>query len=96
MYTSVVEKSPGRKIEGKQYVVLRSSGGIANYHVHHDSDSDHAAQYWWPIKQGKGIADQFDSSLEMDGMFSPFPYCGRVARWNDGMMAMRWSSLYLF
>ena len=55
------------------------STSIANYHVHHNSDSDHVAQYWWPTDQGKGIADQFHKSHELDGLVSPFP----VAGWND-------------
>ena len=72
------------------------STSIASYYVHLDSDSDHAAQYKWLTEQGKGIADQFNKFPELDGMVSPFPYCGRVAGWNDGIISIRWSSLYLF
>ena len=67
-------------------VGLPMSTSIASYYVHLDSDSDHAAQYQWPTEQGKGIADQFNKSPELDGLVSPFPYCGRVLRvewWND-------------
>ena len=72
------------------------STSIASYHVHLNFDSGHAAQYYWPTEQGKDIADQFNKFPELDGMVSPFPYCGRVSGWNDGMMNIRWSSLYLF
>ena len=51
------------------------STSIAIYHVHLDSDSDHATKYYWPTEQGKGIADQFNTSPELEGLVSPFPAC---------------------
>ena len=72
------------------------STSISSYHVHFDSDSDHATQYQWPTEQGKDNADQFTKSPALDGLVSPFPYHGRVSGWYDGMMSIRWSSLYLF
>ena len=59
------------------------STSIASYHVHIDSDSDHASGQLKGKGKGKGIAEQFNKSPGLDGLVSPFSYCGRVSGWND-------------
>ena len=79
--------------------LVTCTSGIANYHVRHYSDSDHAVQYCWPRDRGGTCADSgisviqwFDNkSLSWTTWFHHFQ---AVADFQNGMMSIRWSSWY--
>ena len=66
------------------------STSIASYHVHIDSDSDHASGQ---LNRGRALLTSSTSLLNWTAWFHHFH---TVAEFQDGMVSMRWSSLYLF